>query len=364
MTERLIHTAAARFEAARRIEMAPAGDRRGRLHGHGFTATVRAALPAGFGGFDGAEVGELGAALRAAVAPLNYQHLNEIAGETTDESLARWIRARLALPGLDAVGLQSTPDVGIELDGEGRARLWRRYLLQSAHRLPNVPPGHKCGRVHGHGFEVVLQADVDPAPGVARLTPDRLDALWAPLHAELDHAYLNDIPGLETPTSEILSRWLWQRLEPELAELAWVTVFETGQSGASHDGERFRIWKDMTLDSATCLPAAPAGDRRRCLHGHTYTLRLHLSAPLDAVLGWTVDFGDVKELFAPIFAELDHQPLHELSGLAQADAAALARWVRHRAERLLPALDGVDLFETRGCGVELRWGAPSPALPL
>ena len=124
------------------------------------------------------------------------------------------------------------------------------------------------------------------------------------------------------------------------------------------------IWKDMTLDSATCLPAAPAGDPRRRVHGHTYTLRLHLAAPLDAVLGWTVDFGDVKELFMPIFAALDHQPLHEIPGLAQADVATLARWIRDRAAPLLPALDGVDLTERRGCGVALGWGNCGIALPL
>ncbi len=364
MTEQLLYTAAAVFEAARKVSVLPAGHRSRRLHGHSFTAKIRAALPAGWGGFHGGEVDALRDALCHALAPLDYRHLNDTLEQPTDENLARWLRQQLAVPGLDTIGIQSTAHEGADLDGTQHAHVWRRYLLQSAHRLPNVGPGHKCGRVHGHGFEVILHADTDLDAQALGVDYDRLDALWAPIHAELDHAFLNDIPGLENPTSEIISSWLWQRLKPELPELSWVTVYETGQCGASYDGEHYRIWKEVTLDSALCLPAAPAGDPRRRVHGHTYTLRLHLSAPLDQVMGWTVDFGDVKELFAPIFAALDHQPLHELAGLAQADAASLVRWIRNAAAPTLPQLDRIDLYQTRGCGAILCWGGREMALPI
>ena len=364
MTQRLVHTASAAFEAARSIGGLSVADRAGRLHGHGFLASARACLPAGWGPCPGAEHDSLREALEAAIAPLDYQHLNDMLEQPTDDNLARWLHERLAVPGLEAIGIQSTSNSGIELDAQGRVRTWRRYALQAAHRLPHVPPGHKCGRVHGHGFEVVLYADHTGPAASAQHASESLDRAWAPLYAELDHAYLNDIQGLENPTSEVLCRWLWQRLKPTLAELAWVTVFETGQSGASHDGTRFRIWKDLTLDRATCLPDAAPGDRRRRVHGHTYTLRLQLSAPLDAVLGWTVDFGDVKERFTPIFEALDHRPLHELPGLPQADVASLAHWIRAAAAPQLPALDGIGLYATRGCGVDLSWGAPGVDLPL
>ena len=193
---------------------------------------------------------------------------------------------------------------------------------------------------------------------------DLLDTLWAPIHAELDHTFLNDIPGLENPTSELISSWLWARLKPELPELSWVTVFETSQCGASFDGASYRIWKEVTLDSALCLPQAPEGDLRRRVHGHTYTLRLHLSAPLDQVMGWTVDFGDVKTLFDPIFKAIDHRPLHEIADLGQADVGSLARWIRARAEPELPQLNRIDLYETRGCGAILSWGGRDIALPI
>ena len=364
MTERLLYTAASVFEAARAVSALPAGHRSRRLHGHSFTARIRAALPAGWADFPGGEVDALHAALCRALEPLDYRHLNDTLAQPTDENLARWLRARLEVPGLESVGLQSTAHEGADLDDAGHAHVWRRYLLQSAHRLPHVRPGHKCGRVHGHGFEVVLHADTDLGARALGVDYDHLDALWAPLHAELDHAYLNDIPGLENPTSELIARWLWQRLKAALPELSWVTVYETGQCGASFDGRHYRIWKELTLDSALCLPAAPAGDPRRRVHGHTYTLRLHLGAPLDEVMGWTVDFGDVKELFAPVFAALDHRPLHELAGLGQADVAGLVRWIRAEAGARLPQLDRIDLCPTRGCGAILAWGGHGVALPL
>ena len=143
-----------------------------------------------------------------------------------------------------------------------------------------------------------------------------------------------------------------------------MTVHETASCGAHYDGRHYRIWKEFSLDSALRFAHAPDGDPRRRLHGHTYTLRLHLSAPLDLVRGWTVDFGDVKELFGPIFREIDHQPLHELPGLADNDTASLACWIRDRAQPLLPQLDRVDLYETRGCGAVLSWGEEGPALPV
>jgi 6-pyruvoyltetrahydropterin/6-carboxytetrahydropterin synthase len=218
--------------------------------------------------------------------------------------------------------------------------------------------------MHGHGFEVILHADQDLGSRSIGIDYDHLDALWAPIFADLDHACLNDIPGLQNPTSEVISAWIWARLKPQLPELSWVTVYETASCGAHFDGQHYRIWKEMTLDSSLQLKRAPDGDKRHRIHGHTYTLRLHLHAPLDQVRGWTVDFGDVKELFNPIFKRLDHHPLHLVEDLADCDVASLAKWIRAQASPLLPELDRIDLYETRGCGVILSWGELGPALPI
>ncbi len=193
---------------------------------------------------------------------------------------------------------------------------------------------------------------------------NEIDAAWAPLQAQLDHACLNELAGLENPTSEMLSSWLWARLLPQLPGLSAVTVYETASCGATFDGAQYRIWKELTLDSALQLRRAPAGHALRKLHGHTYTLRLHLCAPLDAVLGWAVDFGDVKYLFDPIFQALDHQPLHELAGLVDCDSASLAAWILANAHGRLPQLDRVDLFETEGCGAIVSHAAPALVLSL
>ena len=385
MTSLILTSASGRFEAARALAFLPAAHRSHTLHGHGFQASICAALPDGWAPFPGAEVDALRQHLEQVLAPLNYAHLNLLMALPTDENIARWIQARLELPGLARVAVQSTPDHGVELDGDGRAQVWRRYRFSAAHRLPHVPAGHKCGRMHGHGFEVVLQmqqgATPSAAPPVVGLPGDGLDAAWGPLQRELDHHCLNDIDGLENPTSEAISAWLWARLKPALPDLSWVTVFETASCGANFDGTHYRIWKDFTLDSATRLKHAPRSAPQSALHGHTYTLRLHLSAPLDTLLGWTVDFGDVKAIFDPIFKALDHRPLHEMADLADADTASVADWIYRRTRRELPQLVRVDLYESDRCGaivanacdasdaLDAADGAPtslafrSPALP-
>lgn len=361
---KILYTVAAPFEAARRVTTLPEGHRSHRLHGHSFLAKIRVNLDPGWASFSGGEVDELYDRLQRVVSPLDYRSLNDIVDQPTDENLARWIRQRMDLADLEAVGVQSTAHEGADLDASQNAHIWRRYILESAHRLPNVPEGHKCGRMHGHGFQVILHVNQDLGAGHMGVDYDVIDSVWAPIHNELDHACLNDVAGLENPTSEMISGWLWRRLKVELPQLSSVTVYETASCGANFDGERYRIWKEMTLDSSLVLHHAREGDARRRIHGHTYTLRLHINADLDAVMGWTIDFGDVKELFAATFKRIDHQPLHELPGIPQADAASVARWIWTEAQMVLPQVDRVDLYERRGCGVILFNGNADVALPI
>lgn len=363
MTDRLLHVATAPFEAARRVSILPQGHRSRRLHGHSFFARVRAKLAPGWAEFSGGETGALREALGRCAATLDYRDLNELLPVPTDENLARWVREHLEVPGIESVGIQSTRDQGADLDGSEHVHIWRRFRFEAAHRLPNVPPGHKCGRMHGHGFEVILHADQDPGLSDMGVDFDHLCDVWSPLHQELHYACLNDIPGLENPTSEILSAWLWRRLKPILPTLSWITVYETATAGCHYDGRHYRIWKEQRFESALRLPGAPEGDPGRRLHGHSYLLRLHLTAPLDRVMGWTVDYGDVKALFKPIYERLDHHLLGNLPGLDSTDPASLTRWIRKEAADGLPQLDRIDLHETPGCGALLCWGEQGPALP-
>jgi 6-pyruvoyltetrahydropterin/6-carboxytetrahydropterin synthase len=116
--------------------------------------------------------------------------------------------------------------------------IFKIFTLEAAHRLPNVPPGHKCARLHGHSFRVELHVSgpVDPDAGWVLDFAD-LKAAFRPFYDQLDHHYLNDIPGLENPTSENLARWIWTRLKPVLPLLSEVVVHETCTSGCRYRGD-------------------------------------------------------------------------------------------------------------------------------
>ena len=115
--------------------------------------------------------------------------------------------------------------------------IFKSFTLESAHRLPNVPQGHKCARVHGHSFRVEIHVS-GPVDGHLGWVMDFADvkAAFDPLHRRLDHHYLNDVPGLENPTSENLARWIWRELKPALPQLSAVVVHETCTSGARYTG--------------------------------------------------------------------------------------------------------------------------------
>lgn len=116
-------------------------------------------------------------------------------------------------------------------------RLVKEFRFEAAHRLPNVPEGHKCARIHGHSFkvEVSIRGPVNPVTGWF-LDYDVVDRAWRPIHDRLDHRYLNEIEGLENPTSEHLARWLWERLLPVLPALERVSVWETCDARCEYEG--------------------------------------------------------------------------------------------------------------------------------
>lgn len=116
--------------------------------------------------------------------------------------------------------------------------IFKVFTLECAHRLPNVPEGHKCARVHGHSFrvEIHVSGPLDPRLGWV-MDFAEVKSAFEPLFQLLDHHYLNDVPGLDNPTSEHLARWIWQRLKPALPQLSAVVVHETCTSGARYAGD-------------------------------------------------------------------------------------------------------------------------------
>lgn len=115
--------------------------------------------------------------------------------------------------------------------------IFRVFQVEAAHHLPNVPEGHKCARLHGHSFriEVHISGEVGEQSGWV-LDFSELKQAFQPLYDRLDHHYLNEIEGLENPTSENLARWIWRELQPALPNLNKVIVQETCNAGCIYRG--------------------------------------------------------------------------------------------------------------------------------
>ena len=116
--------------------------------------------------------------------------------------------------------------------------LVKTFQFEAAHRLPQLPDGHKCARLHGHSFsvDVVVEGPLDPRLGWVMDYAD-ISAVFKPLWEQLDHYYLNEIPGLENPTSENVAIWIWKKLKPALPLLSQIVVAETCTARCVYRGE-------------------------------------------------------------------------------------------------------------------------------
>ena len=116
--------------------------------------------------------------------------------------------------------------------------IYTDITFEAAHMLPNVPTNHKCRRLHGHSFKVRLTLDgpIDKSLGWVEDFSDVKEA-FEPIYHQLDHHYLNEVEGLENPTSENLSKWIWTRLKPKLQYLTSIEVKETCSTGCIYRGE-------------------------------------------------------------------------------------------------------------------------------
>ena len=110
--------------------------------------------------------------------------------------------------------------------------------FEAAHLLPGLPEAHKCRRLHGHSFqvEVVVEGPCDPLMGWVMDYAD-ISKAFRPLWERLDHYYLNEIVGLENPTSENLALWIWQHLKPSLPLLSEIVVAETCTARCIYRGD-------------------------------------------------------------------------------------------------------------------------------
>src|SRR5690606_13755803 len=123
-------------------------------------------------------------------------------------------------------------------NAEAAMEIFKEFRFEAAHRLSNLPPSHKCHRLHGHSYtvRVIVRGSVSPDTGWVIDFADIKKAM-APLIEQLDHQFLNEVEGMGHPTTENLARWIWHRLWPALPGLARLEIWETESSGCIYTGE-------------------------------------------------------------------------------------------------------------------------------
>jgi 6-pyruvoyltetrahydropterin/6-carboxytetrahydropterin synthase len=119
-----------------------------------------------------------------------------------------------------------------------RCRIIKEFRFEAAQTLPNLPPDHKCTKMHGHSFkiEIVINGKVNPEIGWV-YDHALISKAMTPLLEKLDHSYLNEIPGLENPTIELMAAWFWKILEPQLPGLDEIIIHETPSARCVFRGE-------------------------------------------------------------------------------------------------------------------------------
>ncbi|CAL4326473.1 6-carboxytetrahydropterin synthase QueD [Buchnera aphidicola] len=119
-----------------------------------------------------------------------------------------------------------------------KTTIFKNFYLEAAHYLPYVPREHKCRRLHGHSFliRIEIEGEIEKRTGWIIDFSD-LKTIFQPIYKQLDHHFLNRIPGLENPTSENLAKWIWIRLKPNLPLLSTIIIQETCTSGCIYKGD-------------------------------------------------------------------------------------------------------------------------------
>jgi len=119
-----------------------------------------------------------------------------------------------------------------------RVRLTKDFTFEAAQTLPAALEGLKCRKMHGHSFkvEISVEGEVDPATGWF-YDHARISGAMRPLLQDLDHSYLNEIPGLENPTIELMAAWFWEKLAPLCPGLAEIVIHETPTARCSYRGQ-------------------------------------------------------------------------------------------------------------------------------
>ena len=337
MKDKIYLSGMATFHAARKLKYIEDRSLKNLIHGHNFKAIMKAELT------DDISLGVLDKELRDLVMEFDYKDLNEYFSEPSDLFLAnRVFESSIDISPLSTT-ISSTDFAGASNYSHNRHEIWKSFSFQASHQLPNVPDDHKCKNMHGHTFRVVLHLEAS----LENTEVIRIEKICAELKANLDRKCLNQVNGLENPTSEILASWIWLRLESLSIPISKVEVMENNDSGCIFNGTEHEIWKQHNIEAAVSY------DLDKEIYGYGYKTKLFIKAPLDEVKGWVMDYGDVKEIFKPIFIKMDHHYLNEIRGLENPSIVEVVKWMRLQLNNNFSELSRIDLYESEGRGVEL-----------
>lgn len=116
--------------------------------------------------------------------------------------------------------------------------IYKEFSFDSAHYLPNVPDGHKCKNMHGHTYrlKVFIKGKPDPSLGWIMDFKELKDIVGKVID-KLDHKLINDIEGLQNPTAENITLWIWNEIKPLLPLLNRIELYETPTTGVIYNGE-------------------------------------------------------------------------------------------------------------------------------
>ncbi len=246
------------FEAAHAHP--PGNGMASRVHGHRFYVQVSQT-----GEIDPVmgwliDYGQIKASVKPVINQLDHRFLNDLEGlnSGTPEDIGTWIKRiiRRALPFPVEVAVTCRESLEYEPTLIPPDTLFKyperiSFRFEAAHSLPETPEGHKCRRLHGHSYEVQIARETTAGPGVlsagsgatetagagVELLLQLLSQSLKKIHGLLNYTHLNQIPGLENPTAEILCGWIWRQLEAERLTPTLVAVGETCESRCDYRGE-------------------------------------------------------------------------------------------------------------------------------
>ena len=203
-----------------------------------------------------------------------------------------------------------------------KAHLVKLFYVEAAHRNPAGGPPQQ--RLHGHSYKIEILASGAPNDAYGWVMDyGDIKALFEKRIARLDHALLNNVPGLEDDTTlPALHRWLETGLDGRPPCIDGVRVSIAGDlcfrperlaaDAFSHMPERIRF----TFEAAQSLPQLPTAHPCHHVHGHSY--RIEAGA---------TDLDALESVLAELYATVDHRFLNEIEGLEQATCERICEWI-------------------------------------